>query len=69
MIKHRELYMKLWIECIKTGWTTQDARDYAQMVVNEQIEAENIAMKTRQIGLAVPSFVKPKAQFAQLLGK
>lgn len=36
VIKHRELYMQTWRECLANDFTTNDAREYAQMVVDEK---------------------------------
>ena len=35
MIPYRQKYMAIWLDCIKQGWATQDARDYAQMQIDE----------------------------------
>jgi len=42
MIPHRQKYMDIWLDCVKQGWATQDARDYAQMKVDELIKEKEI---------------------------
>lgn len=28
---YKEKFYKIWVECVKNGFTTNDARDYAQL--------------------------------------
>jgi len=43
MIPRHGLYIKIWRECLDQGFTTQDAREYAQMEI-ERLDREDKAL-------------------------
>ena len=43
MIPRHGLYIKIWRECLNTGYSTQDAREYAQMEI-DRLDREDRAL-------------------------
>jgi hypothetical protein len=38
---YRHFFMKAWMKCIEVGYSTQDAREFAQLEWNKFIEEQN----------------------------